>query len=153
MQLYDIALRGLRRRAGRMALLVFSLAVGVAMVVALVAITRAMRASVSTRLDEYGANILIVPRASDLSLSYGGITVASAAYDVGEIRLSDLDRLGTIKNARNVSVVAPKLLTAVQGQAIAYRFRFRPMPRTTTNSVRYRTAFAAMFDIVVLLRL
>jgi len=95
-----------------MALLVFSLAVGVAMVVALVAITRAMRASVSTRLDEYGANILIVPRASDLSLSYGGITVASAAYDVGEIRLSDLDRLGTIKNARNVSVVAPKLLTA-----------------------------------------
>jgi putative ABC transport system permease protein len=72
-----------------------------------------MQMDVSAKLDEYGANILIVPKANDLSLSYGGVTVASAAYDVGELTLTDLERIRTIKNARNISVVAPKLLGAV----------------------------------------
>lgn len=96
-----------------MALLVFGLAVGVATVVALTAITQTMQADVAHKLDEYGANILIVPRANDLSLSYGGVTVASTAFDVGELTLPDMDRIQTIKDARNISVVAPKLLGAV----------------------------------------
>ncbi len=113
MRLIDIVLKGLRRRKGRTLLLILGLAVGVATVVALMALTRTMRQAVAGRLDEYGANILIVPRSSDLSLSYGGITVASASYDVGEMTLHDLKRIGTIKNARNVSVIAPKLLGTV----------------------------------------
>ena len=96
-----------------MALLVLGLAVGVATVVALVAVTGEMQRAVATQLDEFGTNILVVPRASDLSLSYGGITVATAAYDVAEMTLADLDALADIKNARNISVVAPKLLAAV----------------------------------------
>jgi putative ABC transport system permease protein len=112
MRLIDVTLRNLRRRKGRKLLLVLGLTIGVATVVALMAITTTMQADVSNKLDEYGANILIVPKANDLSLSYGGVTVASAAYDVGELTLSDLDRIETIKNARNISVVAPKLLGA-----------------------------------------
>jgi putative ABC transport system permease protein len=113
MRLIDVTLRNLRRRKGRKLLLLLGLTIGVATVVALVAITTTMQADVSTKLDEYGANILIVPKANDLSLSYGGVTVASAAYDVGELTLADLDRIQTIKNARNISVVAPKLLGAI----------------------------------------
>ncbi|MGA9348128.1 MAG: FtsX-like permease family protein [Anaerolineae bacterium] len=113
MQLTDIALNSLRRRKGRMIFLVLGLAIGVATVVALVAITDTMQADIAVKMDEYGANILIVPKASDLSLSYGGVTVASAAYDVGELSLADLDRIQTIPNARNISVVAPKLLGAI----------------------------------------
>ncbi|MBC8249071.1 MAG: ABC transporter permease [Anaerolineales bacterium] len=113
MQLTDIALNSLRRRKGRMIFLVLGLAIGVATVVALVAITDTMQTDIAVKMDEYGANILIVPKASDLSLSYGGVTVASAAYDVGELSLADLDRLQTIPNARNISVVAPKLLGAI----------------------------------------
>jgi putative ABC transport system permease protein len=113
MRLTDVAFNNLRRRKGRMVLLVLGLIIGVATVVVLVAITDTMRMDVSAKLDEYGANILIVPKANDLSLSYGGVTVASAAYDVGELTLNDLERIWTIKNARNISVVAPKLLGAV----------------------------------------
>jgi putative ABC transport system permease protein len=112
MRLIDVTLRDLSRRKGRKLLLMLGLTIGVATVVALVAITTTMQMDVSAMLDEYGANILIVPRADDLSLSYGGVTVASAAYDVGELGIADLDRLETIKNARNISVVAPKLLGA-----------------------------------------
>ncbi len=113
MRLTDVTLRNLRRRKGRKVLLMVGLSIGVATVIALVAITATMQADIATKLDEYGANILIVPKANDLSLSYGGVTVASAAYDVGELTVSDLDRIETIKNARNIRVVAPKLLGAV----------------------------------------
>lgn len=113
MRLTDVILRNLRRRVGRKLLLVAGLAIGVATVVGLMAITSTMQADISTKLDEYGANILIVPKANDLSLSYGGVTVASAAYDVGELTIGDLDQLETIKNARNIRVIAPKLLGAV----------------------------------------
>jgi putative ABC transport system permease protein len=112
MRLLDVTLRNLRRRKGRKLLLMLGLAIGVATAVALMAITATMQADVAHKLDEYGANILIVPKANDLSLSYGGVTVAEAAYDVGELTLGDLDRIQTIKNARNISVVAPKLLGA-----------------------------------------
>jgi putative ABC transport system permease protein len=113
MQLFDITLRGLRRRLGRMALLIVGLTVGTATVVAMMAITLNMRDAVAVRLDEYGANILIVPKASALAVTYGGISVASASYDVGEMTLADLESIHTIKNAHNVSVIAPKLLTSV----------------------------------------
>ena len=120
MRLVDVILRNLRRRVGRKLLLVVGLTIGVATVVALMAITATMALDVATKMDEYGANILIVPKSNDLSLSYGGVTVASAAYDVGEMTLGDLDRIQTIKNARNISVVAPKLLGAVslRGQSV-----------------------------------
>jgi putative ABC transport system permease protein len=111
--LLDIILRNLSRRRGRKLLLVAGLSIGVATVVALVAITTTLQADVSAKLDEYGANILIVPKANDLALSYGGVTVASAAFDVGELTLSDLDQLQDIENARNIRVVAPKLLGAI----------------------------------------
>jgi putative ABC transport system permease protein len=113
MRLIDVILRNLRRRKGRKLLLLAGLTIGVATVVALMAITTTMQADVSAKMDEYGANILIVPKANDLSLSYGGVTVASAAYDVGELKLTDLDKIQTIKNARNINVVAPKLLGAI----------------------------------------
>jgi putative ABC transport system permease protein len=113
MRLIDVSLNNLRRRKGRMALLVVGLMIGVATVVALTAITATLRADIAKKLDQYGANILIVPKANDLSLSYGGVTVASAAYDVGELTLPSLDQIKTIKNAANISFVAPKLLDAV----------------------------------------
>ena len=114
MRLTDVILRNLRRRLGRKLLLILGLTIGVGTVVGLMSITTAMQTDVATKLDEYGANILIVPKANDLSLSYGGVTVASAAFDVAELTLDDLDAIRTIKNARNISVVAPKLLSAVQ---------------------------------------
>ena len=110
MRLIDVAFNNLRRRKGRMLLVVMGLMLGVATVVALLSMVTTMQTDVSTKLDEYGANILIVPKANDLSLSYGGVTVASAAYDVGTLAETDLALIRTIENARNLSVVAPKLL-------------------------------------------
>lgn len=120
MKLIDVALRSLRRRSGKMLLLVLGLSLGVATVVALISLNESMRLQVATTLDEFGANILIVPQANDLAVSYGGITVASASFDVGELRLDDLAAIDTIKNAANISIISPKLLSAaeVEGRTI-----------------------------------
>ena len=120
MKLIDVALRSLRRRSGKMLLLVLGLSLGVATVVALISLNESMRSQVATTLDEYGANILIVPQANDLAVSYGGVTVASASFDVGELRLEDLAAIDTIKNVANISILSPKLLSAaeVQGRTI-----------------------------------
>ncbi len=120
MRLIDVSLNNLRRRKGRMALLVFGLMIGVATVVALTAITTTLRADIASKMDQYGANILIVPEANDLSLSYGGVTVASAAFDVGELTMPDLVQIETIKDAASIAIVAPKLLgtTNVGGQNV-----------------------------------
>jgi len=107
MQLTDLALYSLWRRKGRMALLALGLAIGVATVVALIAITETMQTDVAGKLDEYGANILIVPNANDLSLSYGGVVVAWAAYDVGEMTLSDLERISARSRTLGTSALWP----------------------------------------------
>ena len=120
MKLIDVALRSLRRRSGKMLLLVLGLSLGVATVVALTSLNESMRSQVATTLDEFGANILIVPQTNDLAVSYGGVTVASASFDVGELRLEDLAAIDTIKNAANISILSPKLLSAaeVEGRTI-----------------------------------
>jgi len=112
--LIDIVWNNLRRRKGKVFLLVLGLTIGVTTVVALQAITRTMRDDVGVKLDEFGANILVVPQSNSLSLSYGGMTVSSAAYDVGELTSLDMERIQTIPNAANISTIAPILLSAVQ---------------------------------------
>jgi putative ABC transport system permease protein len=120
MELFDIAWNNIRRRKGRVLLLVLGLTIGVMTVVALQTITRTLQADVGTKLDEFGANILIVPDSNSLSLSYGGLSVSSTTFDVEELTDQDVAQVWTIPNAGNVSIVAPKLLSVAQigGQSV-----------------------------------
>lgn len=120
MKLADIAWNNLRRRKGKALLLVLGLAVGVTTVVALQAITHTLRADVEVKLDEYGANILVVPHSNSLSLSYGSLTVAAAPYDVGKLTDQDVALISTIPYSPYLSIIAPKLLSAVElgGQTV-----------------------------------
>jgi len=116
MRLTDIAWSNVRRRLGKVALVVMGLTIGVATAVALLAITETMQIDVATKLDQYGANIIVVPKAQALTLSYGGLSVSSAAYDVEQLTMDDAQRIHTIPNARNISVAAPKLLGIMEVQ-------------------------------------
>ena len=113
MRLLSISLNNLRRRKGRTLFQALGLLIGIAAVVALVAVTTAMRADIEKKIDEFGTNIVIVPKANDLSLSYGGITLPNTAYGARYLNESDAARIRKIKNSENVNVIAPKLLGAV----------------------------------------
>jgi putative ABC transport system permease protein len=112
MKLANISLGNLRRRKGKALLLAAGLTIGVAMVVAMTGITLQMQEDIEKKLDEYGANIIVTPRSENLSLSYGGVGVTSASYDIEELHEQDTALISTIENKQNVSAVAPKVIGA-----------------------------------------
>lgn len=113
MRLGTVALGNLRRRKGRAAFLVAGLLVGIGTVVALLTLSSALTIEAQNQLETFGANILIAPATDGLSLSYGGVQVADVAVDGRELREADLARIDTIPNNKNIAIVAPELLGAV----------------------------------------
>ena len=114
MKLRDIALDNLKRRKSKMAFLLIGMIIGIATVVTIFTITSAMQHDVQEKMEEFGANIMIVPKSNTLSLSYGGMSIPGAQYDLREIKESELDKIYTIKNKENLATVSPKLLGAVE---------------------------------------
>jgi len=114
MQLHNISINNLRRRKAKMAFLTIGLTVGIATIVTLVTLTRSMSSDIERKMDEFGANILITPQSNDLSMSYGGISLGGVTFDQREIRESDLARIKTIANSKNISAVAPKVLGGIK---------------------------------------
>lgn len=114
MKLIDIAVNNLRRKKGRTFFLVSGLALGIGAAVALTSVGEAMNREVMHTLDEFGANILVLPATEDLPLSYGGMTVSAINTGGRSLTIEDAKRIRTIKNNENISTVAPKLLVVSQ---------------------------------------
>lgn len=110
MNLFSIAVRNLQRRKARMAFLVIGLLIGVATVVSLFTLSTSMRMDVQHKMENFGANILVTPTRNDLALNYGGIALGGVMAETTELIQADLARLDSIPNARNISIVAPKVI-------------------------------------------
>ncbi|MEW6264956.1 MAG: FtsX-like permease family protein [Thermodesulfobacteriota bacterium] len=114
MTLKDIALLNLKRRKAKAALVVAGLAAGVATLVALQTLAATFLGEINHKLEKYGANILVTPKAETLNLSYEGLSLGSLSYQNSELRESDLARVRTIKNSANLAAVGPMLLGLVK---------------------------------------
>ncbi|MBL7960609.1 ABC transporter permease [bacterium] len=112
MKLYSISLNNLRRRKAKLAFMIIGLVIAISTVVTLLTVSRVMNKDIANKLDEFGANILIVPKSDDISLSYGGIPVSGLSNDVRNLKKEDIEAIRTIKNKENISIVAPKLIHA-----------------------------------------
>ena len=93
-----------------MALLALLILCVVAVVTTLVLVTRSADADLANKVDEYGANITIVPRSDQLPLVYGGIRVGGLTYDAKPLSMDDVALIRTIEEKKNINRVAPKLL-------------------------------------------
>jgi putative ABC transport system permease protein len=114
MKLKDISINNLRRRKGKVFFLILGLTMGITTVVTLISITRMMNEDISKKLDEFGANILIIPRSDDLSLSYGGMNIGGVAVDTQTLKDSDIPKIRQIEVRENISTVSPKLIGVVE---------------------------------------
>ncbi len=114
MKLYQIGLKNLKRRKLRTSLLIFGLGLAVAIEVALTGLTKSLEVDFSKKLDEYGANILILPRTSELLLDYGGIPVSGVPFGDEKLSVADIHKIKKIKNSENISIVAPQLLRVAE---------------------------------------
>jgi putative ABC transport system permease protein len=114
MTLRDIAFRNLKRRKSKAAFVLVGLMIGVAAVVAFISLVEALTQDINHKLEEYGANILIVPKTENLSLTYGGLSIGGVSFDMQEIHQEDLGKIKDIKNSQNVAAVGPMLLGGVE---------------------------------------
>ncbi|MCF8084946.1 MAG: ABC transporter permease [Deltaproteobacteria bacterium] len=120
MNLSDIVFRNLLRRKAKALFVLAGLAIGVATVVALISFVEAMTNHINHKLEKYGANILIVPKTENLSLSYGGLSLGGVSFEMQEIRQRDLQKIDSIKNAANVAGIGPMVfgVVTVRGQKV-----------------------------------
>lgn len=115
MELRHIALGNLRRRKGKAALVTLGLAVAVAAFVLVLSLIFSLQATMDDKLTKYGSNLVVTPKSTELSLSYGGMSVAGAGS--GEVRLlreADLEALRAIPAASEIVAAIPVLLEPVE---------------------------------------
>ena len=110
MNLKEIATRNLLRRKGKAAFVLAGLVIGVATVVAIISFINAMTSDINHKLEQYGANILVVPKTENLALSYGGLSLGGVSFEMEEIRQAELTRVKHIPNAANVAALGPLVL-------------------------------------------
>ena len=113
MKLHNISMGNIMRRKGKMIFLVLGLIIGISTVVTLLSITESMTKDIEARLNQFGANIIMVPKNDNLSLSYGGIDVGGVNYQVKEFDQKNLVNIRKIKNSKNLGIIAPKVLGPV----------------------------------------
>jgi putative ABC transport system permease protein len=114
MTLKEIAIQNLLRRKGKALLILVGLVLGIGTVITVISFSDAVTGDINHKLEKYGANILIVPRTENLSLSYGGIQMGGISFDMQEIRETDLEAVKGIKNYRNIAALGPMALGAVR---------------------------------------
>jgi putative ABC transport system permease protein len=114
MKLIDISLSNLRRRKAKASFILMGLLIGVSSVVAFVSLIDALTRDINHKLEKYGANIMIVPRTENLSLSYGGLSIGGISFEMQEILQEDLKNIQSIRNAANVAAVGPMVLGALK---------------------------------------
>jgi len=116
LKLHNISFNNLRRRKGKMIFLILGLFIGIATIVTLLSITESMSRDIEDRLDQFGANIVMVPKSDNLSLSYGGITVGGVSYESADFAEESIGRIREIENNKNLGAVVPKVLGSVEAK-------------------------------------
>lgn len=114
MKIRDISLNNLRKRKGKAFFLILGLTIGVTTVVTLISITKMMNEDISNKLDEYGANILILPLSDSFSLGYGGMSLGGISTDIQTLKNSDVLKIRQIDVSENINIVSPKFFEIVE---------------------------------------
>lgn len=114
MTLKHISFKNLIRRKGKASFVLAGLVIGVSTMVGIISFVDAMTSDINHKLEKYGANILIVPRTENLTLTYGGLSLGGVSFEMEEIRQEELARVSSIKNARNIAALGPLVLGVVK---------------------------------------
>lgn len=114
MKLKNIALDNIKRRKSKGLFLIIGMMIGIATIVTIYNVTVQAQADIEQKIDEFGANIMVIPKSNTLSMTYGGITIPGTNYDIREIQEKEIENIWTIENSENLSIVSPKILGAAE---------------------------------------
>src|SRR3989304_3332124 len=116
MTLRTIAIKNIARRKGKMALIVFGLALAVATLVSVVSIIQAFQGTVDKKLDQYGFSIVVFPKSKQVLIKYGPMTLGTvSSYRAPALTRDDLGRLARVgKQTGLMRGFSPKLLDVAE---------------------------------------
>ncbi len=113
MNIFQIAFNNIKRRKVKMVFLALGLLVGVTTVVAFLSIIEAMTVDLGDRIDEFGANVVILPRSEGLEVHYGNTLLSDLNFDIERLTLEDIPKIYNSSVAEFINIVSPKLVGAV----------------------------------------
>lgn len=112
MNIRMLAWRNLFRRKSRAVFTGLGIFLGIGTLVALSTLTMQMEGAVRDKLDRFGANILIVPRADQFSLGFGDIALGGAQVAHARLTMADEQSIRSIGFSERLRSVVPFFLTA-----------------------------------------
>ncbi|KKK56951.1 hypothetical protein LCGC14_3059390, partial [marine sediment metagenome] len=121
MNIFTIPLRNLRRKALRTVILLLVFTIGILSMVAINNVSSVVGESLEKKLNQFGANILVYPKADTLKVSYGGFDLGSLSYDIKYLNETDVTTsIQNIELKKNIGAVAPKLVIVnrIMGQSV-----------------------------------
>ena len=113
MNIFYIAISNLKRRKMKMLFLMMGLIVGMATLVATKNIIHAMNLDLGNRIDELGANAVIVPRTEGIGTHLGSTFNTNLDFDIQKLTLDDVPKIYASSVAEYINIVSPKLVGAV----------------------------------------
>jgi putative ABC transport system permease protein len=114
MRISTIAFANLKRRKGKALLLIVGIAIGIGTAIALLTLSKSIKEEIGAQLDQFGANIIVVPQSNNLALNYGGVSVSSVSFDVHQLKGEDAKNVLDIPYRNRLSLISPKLIGAVK---------------------------------------
>lgn len=132
MNLYTISRQSLRRKKAKTLFLALGIILSVGSVVTLINVGNNVNESIASNLDEFGANIIVTPRTDEINLNYAGINISGNSYQSKELTTEDVAKIKQIKNSKNISILAPKLLNIAatgKGKVIVNGVKFEDEKR------------------------
>jgi putative ABC transport system permease protein len=82
--------------------------------VVITSVTNAMRVSVESKLREFGANMVVMPKTLEMPVLYGGVSIPALQAPVGELTEEDATLVASIQRKDALRGVSPKLINAVK---------------------------------------
>src|SRR3972149_5645255 len=112
MNIRTLAWKNLRRRRSRALFTGLGIFLGIGTFVALSSLTSQMEGAVQDKLDRYGANILVAPRADDVRLGFGNIALGGTQVARATLSTDARARIESIPMKDRLARVVPYFLHA-----------------------------------------
>jgi len=86
-------------------------------IVLVLSLVLALRATMDERLTQYGSNVVVMPAATEMNLSYGGMSIATTGTgEIPRLSESEVEAVRAIPSASTMSAVIPVLLEPIEVQ-------------------------------------
>ena len=111
MSLFKIAFSNINRRKVKSVFIMLGLVIGISTVIAMMSIIGAMNDELGDRIDEFGANAVIMPKSEEMGM--GSELLQEISYDIKKLTMEDIPLIYESEVSEYINIVSPKLIGAV----------------------------------------